>query len=157
MNLPWDPRFRCILNIYCVKKISRFMIFGWPEWQVFGCGGHPELLEGKLRIFPPAIFAQINLCWAGRARVTVRCTLRAHFYFASGAVCRWCRWLNNKQQRSTLGHLWLAPHRESQLNTNLYMGDCSTLQVAISYFLKAGNKWPHILGCCYSTDTTYLF
>ena len=142
------PLLQIYMNI-CVKKISRFMTFGWPEWQVFGCGGHPELLEGKLKIFPPAIFEQINLCWAGRARVTVRCTLRAHFYFVSRAVCRWCRWLDNKQQRSTLAHLWLAPHRESQLNTYTMYSihtwvTAAPYKVAISSFLKAGNKWPHI-------------
>ena len=33
---------------------------GWQQWQVVGQYhlGHPELLEGKLEIFPPAIFAQ---------------------------------------------------------------------------------------------------
>ena len=32
---------------------------GWQRWQVVGQHhGHPELLEGKLEIFPPAIFAQ---------------------------------------------------------------------------------------------------
>ena len=62
-NPSLDPYQRYVEYVDC----KNVFYFGWLEWQVFGCVGHPELLKGKLKIFPPAIFAiSLNLCWLGR-------------------------------------------------------------------------------------------
>ena len=112
--------FRYILNIYCVKEISRCMVWVtgmaglWLWWP-------PRAAWGEVENIPTGYFCtdQPLLGRKGEGDSPMyNCTLRAQFYFASRAVCwwcRWCRWLDNKQQRSTLAHLWLAPHRESQL------------------------------------------
>ena len=91
--------FLLLILMSVLKKVRKFIIFGCDQngrslvvVVTHKLWGHPELLEGKLEKFPPSISAPTNLWWAGRARVTVRCTshcaLRLLFCVPGPGRCR---------------------------------------------------------------------